>query len=250
MPQYLCLVCNQCPAYGRPCLYCAGCKALWYCSADCQKLHWKYDNAIMPGWRAHRKECWFIAVQGILCEFLAHSLVLEILKWANRHGPIKKGLSKNENKDGGRKEVGASTGFWVSSEPGFNFGLCSSPQRGVLQRSMSLWRFAKKTKMSSNSLYTVKCTWSISTSFCGRTGKGQCEVRVMGRAHNLLIGIFLGKLWVQPFRSVLLSNAFVNLSNSVCNFPFFVRIFDLISMEIVSCRWLGDEARNSLKAWF
>ena len=111
MPQYLCLVCNQCPAYGRPCLYCAGCKELWYCSADCQKLHWKYDNAIMPGWRAHRKECWFIAVEDILCEFLAHSLVLEILKWANRHGPIKKGLSKNENKDGGRKEVGASTGF-------------------------------------------------------------------------------------------------------------------------------------------
>ena len=63
----------------------------------------------MPGWRAHRKECWFIAVEDILCEFLAHSLVLEILKWANRHGPIKKGLSKNKNKDGGRKEVGAST---------------------------------------------------------------------------------------------------------------------------------------------
>ena len=111
MRQYLCLVCNQCPAYGRPCLYCAGCKELWYCSADCQELHWKYDNAIMPGWRAHKKECWFIAVEDILCEFLAHSLVLEILKWANRHGPIKKGLSKNENKDGGRKEVGASTGF-------------------------------------------------------------------------------------------------------------------------------------------
>ena len=69
------------------------------------------NTTIMPGWRAHRKECWFIAVQDILCEFLAHSLVLEILKWANRHGPIKKGLSKNENKDGGRKEVGASTGF-------------------------------------------------------------------------------------------------------------------------------------------
>ena len=92
MPQYLCLVCNQCPANGRPCLYCAGCKEPWHCSADCQQLHWKYDSAIMPGWRAHRKECWFVAVRDILCEFLADSLALLILQWANRFGPVKVSL--------------------------------------------------------------------------------------------------------------------------------------------------------------
>ena len=36
-----------------------------------------------------------------------------------------------------------------------------------------------------------------------RTGKNQCRAAGRGRAHNLLIGIFLGKLWVQSFRSVL-----------------------------------------------
>ena len=43
----------------------------------------------MPGWRAHRKECWFVAVRDILCEFLADSLTLLILEWANRFGLVK-----------------------------------------------------------------------------------------------------------------------------------------------------------------
>ena len=101
MPQYLCLVCNQCPAYGRPCLYCAGCKELWYCSADCQKLHWKYDNAIMLGWPAHSKECWFIAVRHKLCKFLPDSLAVSIWAQANRIGPAvspRKERKEKENK--------------------------------------------------------------------------------------------------------------------------------------------------------
>ena len=51
--------------------------------------------------------------------------------------------------------------------------------------------------------YSAKCTWSVSTCLWDTTGKNQRKVAGRGRAHNLLIGIFLGKLWVQPFWSAL-----------------------------------------------
>ena len=87
MSRYLCIVCMECSGNGDRCSYCAGCKGPWYCSAECQKLHWKHDNAVMLGWPAHSKQCWFIAVRDKLCEFLPDALAIWILAWANRSGP-------------------------------------------------------------------------------------------------------------------------------------------------------------------
>ena len=55
----------------------------------------------MLGWLAHSKECWFIAVQHKLCEFLPDSLAVSILAQANGIGPTvspRKERKEKENK--------------------------------------------------------------------------------------------------------------------------------------------------------
>ena len=55
----------------------------------------------------------------------------------------------------------------------------------------------------------AKCCCTTSTCLWRKTGKGQRKVGGRGSAHNLLIGIFLGKLWVQPECVLASSNAAV-----------------------------------------
>jgi len=51
--QYGCVVCKRGPICGVKLNACSGCHMIHYCSAECQKLHWKAHKIVCPLIKTH-----------------------------------------------------------------------------------------------------------------------------------------------------------------------------------------------------